>query len=182
MKGAKLYVTTLTLLALAFGFVMALFGFNESWSQNHLSPYDPFLYATLFCISMTFLITSYHHPRYDREVTKIGKYSIRLEHLLRLVCLMFGGVIVFGVNSPFWIVETLHLAFTGLAIGIGYLMIMTYPETKRGHLWAFIGLIFGGAGFLLGFLFGFYSIALAEVIATIPFVVWMFNTWVLKDE
>lgn len=181
MKGARLTVTITTLSALAFGLVMAIFGWNESWSQNHTSPYDPFLYLTLFCISMTFIIASYHHPKKYREVTKIGVYSIRLEHLLRLVCLLFGGVIVFGVNSPIWIVETLHLVFTGLAIGIGYLMIMTYPESKRGHFWSFVGLIFGGAGFLLGFLFHFWSIATGEVLATIPFIIWMFNTWILKD-
>lgn len=180
MKGPKLNVAILTPLILVTGLVMAIFGWNESWSQNHLSPFDPFLYLTLFCISITFVTASYRHPNRYREVTKIAMWSIRLEHLLRLTSMLFGGVIVFGVNSPLWYVETLHLVFTGLAIISGYVMIITYPESDRGKTWALVGLVFGGLGFLLGFLFHFYSIALGEVLATIPFVIWMYKTWVLK--
>jgi hypothetical protein len=182
MKGAKLYVAILTPLALILGIVMAVFAWNESWSQNHNTVYDPFLYLTLFAISTTFITASYGHPDKFKEVTKIKKWSIRLEHLLRLVCLLFGGVIVFGVNSPVWWIETLHLAFTGAAIITGYIMVITYPTTNKGHIWAFIGTVFGGIGFLGAFIMGWYSVAFGEVLATIPFVVWMFYTWILKKD
>lgn len=181
MKGSKLYVAILTPLALVLGLVMAVFNWNESWSQNHTSEYDPFLYATLFCISIVFMIASYEHPKWDRMVWDIGK-KIRLEHLLRLVSMLFGGVIVFGVNSPLWIVENLHLVFTGAAIFSGYVMIVTYAETKKGKIWASIGAGFGVVGFLGAFLMHWYSVATGEVLATIPFVIWIFSTWILKKE
>lgn len=180
MKGAKLYVAILTPLALLLGFIMAIFAFNESWSQNHTSAYDPFLYMTLFCISIVFMISSYNHPEKIRELTIMFGKQIRLEHLLRLTCMLFGGVIVFGVNSPLYIVETLHLIFTGSAIISGYFMIIKYSQTKIGKIWSIAGVVFGVSGFLAAFLLHVYSIAWGEVIATIPFVIWMYNTWILK--
>jgi len=179
MKGAKLYAAILTPLALVLGIIMAIYGWNESWSQNHLSNYDPFLYMTLFCIATVFMIASYNHPDKTRMIFNIGK-NVRLEHILRLTSMLFGGVICFGVNSPLWIVETLHLVFTGLAIASGYAMIITYAETKKGKTYAVIGSILGVLGFLGAFVFHWYSIALGEVFATIPFVVWMGVTWIFK--
>lgn len=182
MKGKKLYVAVLTPLALLLGVLMALLDFNESWSQNHTTQYDPFLYMTLFCISIVFVVASYGHPDRLRKIASVFKKEIRLEHILRLTCLLFGGVIVFGVNSPLWFVETLHLAFTGFAIASGYFMIVTFAETSRGKLWAVLGLCFGVAGFLGGFLMKWYSIAWGEVLATIPFVIWMYATWILDKN
>ena len=183
MKGAKLWVAILTPLALFLGIIMAAFGFNESWSQNHGTPYDPFLYLTLFFIAVAFIKASSHHPDKERQIIKYGKKgkkSVRLKHMLGLTCLFFGGVMAFGVNSPITWVAMAHLIFTGLGIGTGYAMIVTYPETKKGKLWAHIGFALGVAGFLGGFIFHFYSIAWAEVLATIPFVIWMFTTWIFK--
>jgi hypothetical protein len=180
MKGGKLYVAILTPLALVLGTIMAIFGFAESWSQNHNSKYDPFLYATLFCISSAFIIASFHHTDKYRELTKLFGKSCRLEHFLRLVSMLFGGVIVFGVNSPIWIIETLHLVFTGLAIFVGYYMILVYPVTNKGKLWSIIGFVFGVLGFLAAFLFHTWSIAFGEVLASLPLTIWMYHTWILK--
>jgi 1,4-dihydroxy-2-naphthoate octaprenyltransferase len=50
---------------------------------------------------------------------------------------------------------------------------MTYPTTKKGHLLALLGAIFGVGGFLLGFLFKAYSIGWGEVLAAIPLAVFV---------
>ena len=191
MKGAKLTVAILTPLAIFLGVVMAVFQFSDSWSQNHYTENDPFLYLTLFCISSTFICARFRHPDRYREVTKVGKISVRLEHLVTLTFFLFGVVITFGVNNnaiaitSFWLVPDitvsfLHLVFTGLAIGSGYIMLMTYPESKKGHTWALIGLCFGGLGFILAYVFSLYSIAWGEVLAAIPFAVFMYVTWIRK--
>lgn len=188
MKGARLHVAIYTTSSLLTGLLMAVLAWNESWSQNHSTEYDPFLYLTLVPILAAFLTASYKHPERLREITKVKKYlfwgksqQIRVEHLLRLTGLFFGGVIVFGVNHPNWLVETLHLAFTGLAILTGYTMMLIYPESKKGRVWSWIGFVVGGSGFLMAFLFQSYSIAWGEVIASIPLAFWMFNTWIFKD-
>jgi hypothetical protein len=183
MKGLRLNVTILTFLALVLGVLMAVLNTYPSWSQHAGTNEDPLLYATLFCIASAFMIASFGHPDKKREITKmwvIGSY--RLEHCFRLVAYFFGGVIAFSVNSEIKIIETFHLAFTALAIAAGYLGLILYPETKKGHLWSWIGFAFGVGGFLLGFIFGLWSIAWAEVLAAFPLATWMFITYKKKKD
>lgn len=174
MKGAILQIRILSILALCIGVLMAILNIYPSWSQTAGTIHDPLLYATLFCISSLFMISSYNSDNKDKIITKIWLIgTLRLGQLYRLVSYMFGGVIVFSVNNEFWLIEYLHLIFTGLAIFWGYIGLLTYPETKLGHTWAAIGFIVGIGGFLCGFVLHLYSIAWAEVIAAIPLAVWL---------
>ncbi len=178
MKGAKLNVNILTALALLLGVLMALLNLYPSWSQTAGSNHDPLLYATLFCIATSFMIASFAHPQKRMNITKmwvIGNF--RLEHYFRVVSYLFGGVLAFSVNNEFEIVEILHLVFTGSAIAVGYLGLILYPTTQKGHLYSWIGFCLGVGGFLLGYVFGWYSIAWGEVIASIPLAIFMLVTW-----
>lgn len=169
MKGAKLNIRILTGIAVALGLLMAILNIYPSWSQFAGTAEDPLLYSALFCISSIFMISSFSSENRDREITKIWLInSLSLGQCYRLVAYLFGGVITFSVNSQESIVEIAHLVFTGAAILFGYVALMTYPETKKGHLWALIGTIFGVGGFLLAFLFNVYSTAWGEVLAAIP--------------
>lgn len=178
MKGLRLNVFIQIYIAIGIGVLMAGLKIAESWSQHHDTDYDSLLYATLLAISFAFLIASFGHPEHKKEITKarlIGDY--RLEHCFRYTAYFFGGVIVFGVNSNVWWVESLHLLFTGLAIASGYIGLILYPTTRKGHIWSWVGFAFGVGGFLLGFLFHFWSIAWGEVLAAIPLAVWMIKTY-----
>ena len=174
MRGAKLNIRILTFIALSLGLLMAILNLYPSWSQTAGTIHDPLLYTTLFCIATTFTISSFTNLDRNKEISKIKFIgSFKLGHCHRVVSYMFGGVIAFSVNSEFWLIETLHLAFTGLAIAIGYLGLMMYPTTKRGHTLSLVGTLFGCLGFLGAFLFHFYSIAWGEVLAALPLAIWV---------
>lgn len=174
MKGAILQVRILTGIALGLGILMAILNLYPSWSQTAGTVHDPLLYATLFCISSVFMIASYNSANINRTITKIWLINtLTLGQLYRIVSYMFGGVIAFSVNNNFWLIEYLHLIFTGLAILWGYIGLLTYPETTKGKLWALNGFIVGVGGFLMGFVFNIYSTAWAEVIAAIPLAIWV---------
>lgn len=176
MKNNIFKIKAFSTLALAIGILMASVNiFAPSWSQNAGTSLDPFLYATLILISFSFLISSSAHPQSLREITKFPfNISFKLKHAHTAIALFFGGVIIFSVNNTS--VEWLHLLFTALAIGTGYVTMLIYPETINGKMWAWIGFIIGIGGFLLGFLFHTYSIAYGEVIAAIPLVIWNYVT------
>ncbi len=182
MKNNIFKIKVFSTVAIVMGLVMAILGMYESWSQHAGTVHDPMLYATLFCISSAFLVSNSNHPFKEREITKIFGISYKLKHAHMAIALFFGGVIVFSVNNSIWWVETLHLLFTGLAIGTGYITLLIYPETKKGHTWALVGFIIGVSGFLLAYLFHIYSIAWGEVIAAFPLIVWMYITLKIKTE
>ena len=178
MRGYKLNVFVLSGIALFFGVLMAVLNIYPSWSQTAGTNHDPLLYSTLFCIASSFMIASFGHPEKKRELTKffiVGSFS--LGQCFRLTSYFFGGVIAFSVNNEFSIIETFHLIFTGLGILTGYIGLITYPETKKGHTWAFIGTCLGLGGFLVGFLTNIYSISWGEVLAAIPLAIWMNMTF-----
>ncbi len=178
MKNAKLNVWILTGLTLLLGVLMAVLNLSPSWSQSAGNSHDFLLYGCLFCISSALMIASFAHPEKDKEISKFPILgTIRLEHSFRLTAYFFGGVIACSVNSELWLIETLHLIFTALAITSGYVGLMLYPDTNKGHTYALIGFIFGVGGFLIGYIFGWYSIAWGEVLASIPLAVFMLKTW-----
>ena len=178
MKNAKLNVYILTGITLVLGLLMAILNLSPSWSQSAGKPHDFLLYGCLFCISSALMIASFAHPEKDKEISKFPVMGqIRLSHSFRLTAYLFGGVIMCSVNSELWLIETLHLVFTGLAILSGYVGLVLYPETNKGHNWALVGLVFGVGGFLIGYLFNAYSIACGEVLASIPLAVFMIKTW-----
>lgn len=187
MKGAKLYAAIFTPVALALGTVMAIKNWAESWSQNHSGEYDWMLNGTLICIILTFWSVRFAHPEKNREITKIFGKSYKLKHAATLTALLFCGVLMFGVNNHteliFGItVSDLHIFFTASAIASGYMMIMTYPQSKRGHTWALIALIIGVGGFVLGYVFKLYSISWGEVWAASPIAAFMSVTWLFKKD
>lgn len=176
MKGLKLNINICLVIALILGIVMAILNLYGSWSQHHLTAYDPFLYATLVCISFSFLMASAIHDDKYKVLTKVFGISYRLEHCFRLTAYFFAGVIVFGVNSPVEFIETLHFVFTGLGIVSGYIGFIFYSKTKKERIWSYIGTLIGIGGFVAGFLFKLYSTSWAEVIAAIPLAIWMYKS------
>lgn len=176
MKGITLNIKICAISALTIGLIMAILNLYESWSQHAGTIHDPMLYVTLFLISLCFIMTSFQHPKKDRVLMTIKQMDIRTEHFLRITSYLFGGVIVFSVNSESNAVSSLHLLFTGLAILSGYIVMITYPKTKKGYAWAIAGFVFGAVGFLSAYLFHAYSIAWGEVLAAFPLCVWILKT------
>ena len=151
------------------GIIMAVLNI-KSWSQGADTDYEPMLYAILFAIGYAFTHSYSVHPDKDRPITK--RWTIRLKHAHITTAYAFAFVGIFSI----WSYDTLHLISTGFAIGMGYFALITYPETKEGKGWAYIGSIIGIGGFLLGFLFHTWSVAWGEVIAAIPLAIQMFYT------
>lgn len=173
MKGLKLNIRIGIIVAFTIGLAMALLNLYPSWSQYAGNVQDPMLYATLFTIANVFMMSSFGDTKH---IFQIGKMDVRFEHLSRIIAYMFAGVIVFSVNSESDLVYTLHLIFTALSIGTGYLLLLFYYDDQRGRTLAIAGTAFGIVGFLIGFIFGLYSIAWAEVIASIPLAIFLWNT------
>ena len=172
MKGIKLITRICIVVAFVIGVFMALLNLYPSWSQYAGNAEDPFLYATLFLICLSFYGASVVHSKRYKILFWIKSTDIRFEHLARVVAFLFGGVLIFSVNSPVKFIEILHLIFTGSAIGIGYVLLWFY--TKK--VWSFIGVCFGVIGFVLGFVFNLYSTAWAEVLAALPLGIFMYMT------
>jgi hypothetical protein len=177
MKGAVLHIKILISLALVLGIIISIVPLGPSWSQLHLTNNDTFLYATLFCIIAAFFKSASHHPEKKKEITKLFKHtSFRLEHSFNWMAYLFGGVIILGVNSPTFLIEIGHFVFTGAAILLGYITLLIYPETNSGKRWSYFGVLYGLGGFVMGFIFNFYSTAWAEVFAAIPLAIFLFKT------
>jgi hypothetical protein len=157
---------------------MAVINVYPSWSQFAGQSLDPFLYLTLGLITLAFYGSSFDHPKQHRHLFNLFKtLDVRFEHIARFTAFMFLGVLTFSVNSPIKAVEVLHFIFTGLGIGFGYLLLLFYFKTNRTRLWSYVGVSFGVVGFLLGFLFNIYSIAWAEVIASLPLAIFLYLTY-----
>ena len=176
MKGLKLNINICIGLALVLGVIMAILNLYGSWSQHHLTVFDPFLYATLCSISFSFVMASFAHKHKYRVLTKFFNIEYRLEHCFRLTAYLFAGVIVFGVNSPIKFIELLHFIFTGLGIVSGYIGLLFYYKNKKGRLFSYFLTLIGVGGFVLGFIFKLYSTSWAEVIAAAPLAVWMYKS------
>jgi len=176
MKGLKLNINICLATAILLGVIMALLNIHGSWSQHHLTAYDPFLYATLCCIAFSFLMASFAHAEKFKILTKVFGITYRLEHCFRLTAYFFAGVIVFGVNSALLIIENLHFIFTGLGILSGYIGLLLYSKTKKERLWSYIAVVIGIGGFIVGFVLKLYSTSWAEVIAAIPLAFWMYKS------
>lgn len=182
MKGLLLNIKICTISAFVIGVVMAILNLYNSWSQHAGTNHDPILYSTLFLIAIGFMMSSFEHPDKARVLNKIfvpfksGKMDLRVEHLLRVISYLFGGVLTFSVNSEIAFVSTMHLIFTGLAIGMGYVLILTYSTNAQNKTLSIVGVSLGAAGFLLAYFFNLYSVAWGEVIASIPLLVWIHKT------
>ena len=176
MRGIALITKLCIISALVLGVAMAIINQHPSWSQYAGNPLDPFLYLTLGLITLAFYGSSFAHPQYKRHLFWLLNIPVRFEHIARFTAFMFVGVLTFSVNSVFKFIEVLHLVFTGLAIGFGYLLLLFYTKTKKGRIWSYIGVSLGIIGFLLGFLLNLYSIAWAEVIAAIPLAIFLYRT------
>lgn len=169
MKGAKLHINVLIPIVLVVGIIAAVIGLL-SWSQGADTEFEPLLYAILFAIGYAFVHSYSVHPDKERPITK--KWTIRLKHAHITIAYAFALVGMFSI----WEFDTLHLISTGFAIGAGYFALITYPESRKGKTWAYIGSIIGIGGFLAGFVFQTWSVAWGEVIAAFPLAIQMFVT------
>jgi len=177
MKPSKIIEIAL-IAAVVTGIVAAILNKAESFSQLHDTPWDILLKMFLASVLWAFLLSLATHKEKDREITKIKwiNTSVKLKHGFVWTALFFTMVLILGVNHQDKWVRDLHLVFTGLAILSGYLTMLTFPETRSGHMWANIGSVIGLVGFSLGFNFGLYTVSWAEVLASIPLAVFIYKT------
>lgn len=176
MKDAVYTIKTLILLANLCIAFMVLGGYEESWSQNHTNNYDFFLYGTLTSIVGVFLIRSFTHEFKDVLAFRIFHIDVKERHLNRLVGYLFFGVLCLGVNSGLKWVKTLHLIFTGLAIGAAYLNLYCYQKRKIMKVAAIFSAVVGIGMFLWSFLGNTLTIAEGEAFAAIPIIIWIWST------
>ena len=174
MKGLKLIAIVLIFVTVIVGVYLAIFSPEHSWSQNHKTDNDLFLYAVLVSVYTTFLIASFVHYEKKKEITKIFGISYRLEHAFRWTALFFGLVIILGVNSGIKEVAFAHLIVTGLAILTGYTTILLDADGNQQKSKSYYLTGIGIGGFLLGFVFNLYSTSWAEVISALPLGYYMF--------
>jgi len=161
MKGAKLIIIILTLLALALATVMVSLNIYPSWSQYARSLEEPLLIATLSAISSIFLIRSFTFRDRFKLLYNIKGVSIRIEHLNRLTGFLFIGVLCTPVTHPVKLIQILHFTFTFVAIVSAFSEIIFYNK----NLFSYIASALGFLGFVLAFTTGIYSIGLGELIA-----------------
>lgn len=145
----KLYATIAYILA----FVMTVLAYNPSWSQYADTHNEWLLYLCLGAISMAHIK---RNQTFD-EITAV----------------MFILVGVFSVNSVVKWVEIAHLVATGLAIISTYISLIVNAKEQMMKVSAYMSLTFGALLFVFGYLFNWYSVAVAELLVSttllIPF-------------
>lgn len=161
-----------TSIALILAVVMTALAKAPSWSQLHTTMHEPLLYATLLSIIIAFTIKAFTGLNKAYKVIK----KLTVSHLDLVTALLFGGVLVFGVNSEVLFVKQSHLVFTGLAIAVGYLNLVLQQTEKMLKISALSGFILVLMSFPIGLLTTLYTIGEAELIASIPLAIYLFNT------
>jgi len=173
MKGLSLNIRITTIVAMVAAIVMSILGVYESWSQHHLTPWDPLFYTCMVSIVVTYMMASFGHP--DAEAQLGG--GIQLKHLFRVNAYIFALVVIFGVNNPEEWIQILHFVFTIGAVILGYVTVISYTAANNGKmLFAIITTIFGLSGFAAGFFSDFISLAWGETIAALPLAYFMYAT------
>ena len=139
------------LIGFILGFAMTCLGFNPSWSQ-YADTYNEFLlYLCLGSISIAFI--------------KRGK---KYDEITSIFFILIGA---FSVNSPIKIVENLHMVFTALAIISAYVGLINHAKDNIMKQSAYISLGTSVLLFSFGYLFNWYSIAIAELLVSTPLII-----------
>ncbi len=172
MKGLDLIIRILIPTTLVLFLIAGITNKADSLSQLHLTVYDFILYACLQSIVITLWSASIVAVDKRKELTKIFGISYKLGQALRYTAVFFSFVIILGVNNTD--LYALHLIFTALAILSSYLIILLYPDTKRGRIWSYIALGFGAITFGLGFFGNYYSVTWAEFLVSLPIAVLLY--------
>ena len=147
---------------IAIGCILAMvFGrFAESWSQNHTGDYDFLLYGTLLSITVVYLLRGlFHHRKEEKALLSLNRGEFDL-----VTALLFGLVLVFGVNSRFEWVQFLHIIFTGLAIISASVGLVSYYKEGVSLHGAIMGVCSSGALFLFAYLGNDLTTAEGEII------------------
>lgn len=151
---------------------MCILAVYNSWSDHDMTVWQPLFEATVGSITIVYLIRSFTHYRQRDRISK----WIRIGQLDRLVGFLFFGVLCTPVGHPSWVVETLHLLFTGLAITAGYYCLLTYYDSNVGRGLSWIGFAVGIGGFLAAFIGSWYSVSIGELIAALPLAIHVLMT------
>lgn len=184
MKSYKSLIVIALIAAVSTGIFTAILDKKNSWSELHTTQYDPLLYFTLGLIMAVYILAFAFHPEKDREITKIKwlKINVILKWAFLITAGLFLMVMTFGVNHEAALVQDLHIVFTGLAIMAGILTMVTYPETKKGHLVANTGAGLAVFGFSLGFNFRLYSTSWSEVVVALIFATFILITYKTQNK
>jgi hypothetical protein len=165
----KKIIYILSGIAFAVGILMASLDLYNSWSEHEGTPEEPFLTVTLLCIILTFYTRALTFPEYQHRVWS------------GIITAMFCGVLIFSVNHPDILVNSLHLAFTGAGIGTAYISQLIYFERRTPAFYGSIaGSIVGIGLFLGGYWMGWYTVATGEVLAAWPIIIFIIGTNKLK--
>lgn len=177
-----------TSIAIILAIIMTALELAFSWSQLHLTKFEPLLYATLSAISLAFICKSFTDVNRNKKVFK----RIRVRDLDFTTGVLFLCVMIFGVNSEVLFIEKSHLVFTGLAILIAYLNMVLeaniidtneYSETYKKLMQQSTraGFVLVLISFPLGLLTDLYNTGTAELIATIPLGIRLLTTKTINN-
>jgi len=175
MHGARLIIKILVYISFSVAAVMTILNLYPSWSQYARSLEEPLLLLTLGCIASMFLIRSFTHPDKDMLLKRLI-WNIRVEHANRYAGFMFLGVLATPVTHPAWWIETLHMAFTFLAIAWAYVDIAYYYKTKTGKALGIISACVAAIGMLGGLGLHIWTVGTGELIAAMPIALHILNT------
>ncbi len=171
MKGERLIISILIKLVLGLTITMVALNLYPSWSQYARSAEEPLLLATLSFISTVFFIRASWHPEQNRKMFNIGKMDVRMEHINRYAGFLFVGILCTPVTHPAWYIQTAHLAFTALAIGVAHSELWFYwPKGKKRNIAISVSLL-GIVGFMAGFVLKLYSTGMGELLAALPIII-----------
>ena len=165
-----------TSIALILAVIMTVLANAPSWSQLHKTMYEPLLYAMLLSIMIAYIFKAFTGINKTYKVYK----KLTVSHLDLATALLFGGVLVFGVNSEVLLIEKSHLVFTGLAIAVAYLNLVLQAQTKVMKISALCALGLVLVTFPIGLLTDKYDTGTAELIAAIPLGIKLFTTKTVK--
>lgn len=175
MKGPRLIVRTLTQVAFALTVLMTALNLAPSWSQLARSLNEPLLLATIPLFSFIFLTRSFTHPEKDRLLYRLI-WNVRLKHVSRMTALFFWGIVWTPVTHPAWWIQTLHLAFTFLAIASMYSEICNYYRTHPARFLGYVGLGFAALGMVGGLYFKWWTVGVGELMAAFPGAIHVLNS------
>lgn len=161
-------------IAFAVGCILAMTigAWAISWSQNHTYNFDFLLYGALLGIFTVFFIKSLAHPDKERKLFWI----VRQKGMSRIVAILFGLVLIFGVNSDFEWVSKVHIVATLLAILSVHAFMILAQRSKFDRTAAILSSLTALGLFSVSYFTESLTIAQGEAFAALPIVTWTLRT------
>lgn len=163
-------IQVLSAVAFCIGVWMVGMDLHESWSQHEGTPEEKFLTSTILAIIWAYIIRTFTFEHRSRVLWK----GFRVWHANLLTAALFSGVLIFSVNSPHPIDQTLHLVFTALAIASANIEPILYFRSGPAFWGSVAGATWAVGFFAANYFARWVTIGTAEVGAAWPVVVYVF--------